>query len=173
MPLPSDIDLYKCSFPKVADQESLAVSSNSVICAHGTSSISSSPDEVKRKIDASEAATRKDILQDANLQFAPRDLSKIVLTNVSNYFTGDCICLNSGCGVSKVNKISYNNFQLNTGFFADYLYSQADHLQLINHQDSVFSASEFERLAVDLCSQHDITPESHEVAIDALLLAAE
>ncbi|URD72410.1 hypothetical protein MUK42_37521 [Musa troglodytarum] len=91
MPLPSDIDLYKCSFPKVADQESLVVSSDSVICAHGASSISSSPNEVKSFIDASEVATRKDVLQDANLQFAPRDLSKIVLTCVSNYFTGDCI----------------------------------------------------------------------------------
>ncbi|CAL9043701.1 unnamed protein product [Musa banksii] len=173
MPLPSDIDLCKCSFPKVADQESLAVSSDSVICSHGASSISSSPDEAKGKIDASEAATRKDVLQDANLQFAPRDLSKIVLTSVPNYFTGDCISLNSGCGVSEVNKISNNNFQLNTGFFADYFYSQADYLQLVNHQDSVFRASEFERLAADLCSQHDITPESHEAAIDALLLAAE
>ncbi|URE08032.1 hypothetical protein MUK42_34778 [Musa troglodytarum] len=172
MSLPSDIDLCKCSFPKVADQDSLAVS-DSVICSHGASSISSSPDEAKGKIDASEAATRKDVLQDANLQFAPRDLSKIVLTSVPNYFTGDCISLNSGCGVSEVNKISNNNFQLDAGFFADYFYSQADYLQLVNHQDSVFRASEFERLAADLCSQHDITPESHEAAIDALLLAAE
>ena len=67
MPFPSDIDLCKCSFPKVADQESLAVSSDSVICSHGASSTSSSPDEAKRKIDASKAATRKDVLQDANL----------------------------------------------------------------------------------------------------------
>ncbi|CAL9193083.1 unnamed protein product, partial [Musa hybrid cultivar] len=67
MPFPSDIDLCKCSFPKVADQESLAVSSNFVICSHGASSTSSNPDEAKRKIDASKAATRKDVLQDANL----------------------------------------------------------------------------------------------------------
>ena len=119
MPFPSDIDLCKCSFPKVADQESLAVSSNFVICSHGASSTSSNPDEAKRKIDASKAATRKDVLQDANLQFAPRDLSKIVLTNVSKYFTGDWIRLNFICGVSEVNKISNNNFQ-NIGFFADY-----------------------------------------------------
>ncbi|CAL9083893.1 unnamed protein product, partial [Musa acuminata var. zebrina] len=57
MPFPSDIDLCKCSFPKVADQESLAVSSNFVICSHGASSTSSNPDEAKRKIDASKAAT--------------------------------------------------------------------------------------------------------------------
>ncbi|URD75012.1 hypothetical protein MUK42_37531 [Musa troglodytarum] len=110
MPLPSNIDLCKCSFSKVADQESLAVSSDSVIYSHGASSISNSPDEAKRKIDASEAATRKDVLQDAKLQFAPRDLSKIVLTCVSDYFTGDCISLNSGCGISEVNKISNNKF---------------------------------------------------------------
>ncbi|XP_064993237.1 uncharacterized protein LOC135629590 [Musa acuminata AAA Group] len=67
MPFPSDIDLCKCSFPKVADQESLAVSSDFVICSHGASSTSSNPDEAKRKIDASKAATRKDVLQDANL----------------------------------------------------------------------------------------------------------
>ncbi|URE11938.1 hypothetical protein MUK42_07299 [Musa troglodytarum] len=110
MALPSDIDLCKCSFPKMTDQESLAVSFDSMICSHGASSISNSLDEAKRKIDASEAATRKDVLQDAKLQFAPRDLSKIVLTSVSNYFTGDSTSLNSGCGVSKVNKISNNNF---------------------------------------------------------------
>ncbi|KAJ8505417.1 hypothetical protein OPV22_006303 [Ensete ventricosum] len=117
MPLPSNIDLCKCSFPKVADQESLAVSSDSVICSHGASSISNSPDEAKGKIDASEAATSKDL--------------------------------------------------------ESWLWSFRDYLQLVNHQDSVFRASEFERLAADLCSQHDITPESHEAAIDALLLAAE
>ncbi|RZR92322.1 hypothetical protein BHM03_00020601 [Ensete ventricosum] len=78
-----DIDLCKCSFPKVADQESLAVSSDSMICSHGVFfSISCCPDEAKGKIDASEAAPRKDVLQDANLQFAPRDVSKIVLTKL-------------------------------------------------------------------------------------------
>ncbi|RWV96901.1 hypothetical protein GW17_00040342 [Ensete ventricosum] len=83
MPLPSDIDLCKCSFPKVADQVSLAVSSDSMICYHGVFfSISCCPDEAKGKIDASEAAPRKDVLQDANLQFAPRDVSKIVLTKL-------------------------------------------------------------------------------------------
>ncbi|RRT35147.1 hypothetical protein B296_00044285 [Ensete ventricosum] len=38
--------------------------------------------KAKGKIDASEAAPRKDVLQDANLQFAPRDVSKIVLTKL-------------------------------------------------------------------------------------------
>ncbi|CAL9780500.1 unnamed protein product [Musa acuminata subsp. burmannicoides] len=84
----------------------------------------------------------------------------------------DWIRLNFGCGVSEVNKISNNNSQ-NIGFFADYLYSQADYLQLVNYQDSVYRASQFERLAADLCSQHDITPESHEAAIEAILWAAE
>ncbi|RWV94305.1 hypothetical protein GW17_00043162 [Ensete ventricosum] len=69
-----------------------------------------SPDEAKGQIDASETVTRKDVLRDANLQFAPRDLSKIVLTRVSNYFTRDCIRSNPSCGVSEVNKISNNNF---------------------------------------------------------------
>ncbi|XP_049368674.1 uncharacterized protein LOC125833555 [Solanum verrucosum] len=34
-------------------------------------------------------------------------------------------------------------------------------------------ASEFRRLALDLHSQCEITPEGHDAAIDALLLAAE
>ncbi|RWW79106.1 hypothetical protein BHE74_00012642 [Ensete ventricosum] len=61
----------------------IAVSSDSMICSHGVFfSISCCPDEAKGKIDASEAAPRKDVLQDANLQFAPRDVSKIVLTKL-------------------------------------------------------------------------------------------
>lgn len=49
----------------------------------------------------------------------------------------------------------------------------ADYSQLTNYRDCELRASEFRRLALNLISQNKITQESHDVAIDALLLAAE
>ncbi|PQP93724.1 uncharacterized protein Pyn_11485 [Prunus yedoensis var. nudiflora] len=48
-----------------------------------------------------------------------------------------------------------------------------NYFQLITYQDCELRASEFRRLALDLHSQNEITIESHDAAIDALLLAAE
>ncbi|KAG6518686.1 hypothetical protein ZIOFF_022166 [Zingiber officinale] len=163
-PLPLDIDICKFSNPKVASQDSFSVSSPSISC---------SPDEANGKNDVNEAAAKKNAFEDADLLFVPIELTQAVLTSTSNYLAEDNVNLNSDCSNNEAKKISKNNFQLNTGFFADYFYSQADYLQLVNHQDSVFRASEFERLASDFCSEVNRTPESHEAIIDALLLAAE
>ncbi|KAJ6814051.1 uncharacterized protein M6B38_139160 [Iris pallida] len=76
-------------------------------------------------------------------------------------------------GKCMAEETSGNNIQLANSFFVDYLNLQADYLQLLDHQDCEIRASEFQRLALDLCSQHDITSEGHDAAIDALLLAAE
>ncbi|XP_024538998.1 uncharacterized protein LOC9657804 isoform X1 [Selaginella moellendorffii] len=50
---------------------------------------------------------------------------------------------------------------------------QKDYLQLISQAERELQASEFIRFAVELHSQTEQSPESHQAAIDSLLLAAE
>lgn len=179
LPLPPEIDLCKCSVSKVLEQEYLPVSSGSSIHSHGVPSLSCSPEETDLKVDALEGTLKIDVFEDANLLFAPTELKKTMLTSLPNHFmvnSPDKVGLASSHGASErknIDEISTSHFQLENGFCADYFNLQADYLQLVSNQDCEFRASEFQRLALDLSSQPNITPEGHDAAIDALLLAAE
>ncbi|KAF7825935.1 uncharacterized protein G2W53_017099 [Senna tora] len=177
MLLPPDIDLCK-SLLKPIELETLSVSPLSSVMNHGGASCKlNSQDEFDGKIEVSETAGKLDSIEDRNLLFAPPELQSITLTNFSNVPNQNTsnlvgISLESKHVKKFTNQFS-TNFVLDTGFGPEYFNLQADYIQLVNYHDCELRASEFRRLALDLHAQNDVTVESHDAAIDALLLAAE
>ncbi|KAJ1399405.1 hypothetical protein SESBI_30339 [Sesbania bispinosa] len=181
MLLPPDIDLCK-SVPRQTEHETTSVSPPySGVNGGGAFSKSNSQDESDGKIYVSETAGRSDFVEDRNLLFAPPELQSITLTNYSNVPNQNSSVSNIGDMRSEskhvVDKHSAHqlptNVVIESGLGFEYFNLQADYFQLLNNHDCELRASEFRRLALDLHSQNDITVESHDAAIDALLLAAE
>ncbi|ONK73734.1 uncharacterized protein A4U43_C04F34700 [Asparagus officinalis] len=170
IPLPPEIDLCKCSTSKAIDQES-----ETYVHSHGVSSKSSGFGESDEKIDTFEPVAKIDALEDANLFFAPPELKKTVLTSLANHFEGNKPDKNleSTPNTMEGKYMSLHEYQIDNRFFVEFFNLQADYIQLVDHHDCELRSSEFQQLALDLSSQHDITPEGHDAAIDALLLAAE
>lgn len=178
MLLPPDIDHCK-SVPKPVEPDTVSASPLSSVLNHGgASSKSNSQDEFDGKIDVSETAGKLDSIEDRNLLFAPPELHSITLansSNVPNQSTSNLVGINleSKHVMKNVTNQFPTNLGLDVGLGAEYFNLQADYLQLVNYHDCELRASEFRRLALDLHAQNDITVESHDAAIDALLLAAE
>ncbi|XP_028765027.1 uncharacterized protein LOC114723053 isoform X2 [Neltuma alba] len=177
MQLPPDIDLCK-SASKPVELETTSVSPLPSVLNHGGPlTKSNSQDESDGKLDVSESAGKSDSIEDRNLLFAPPELQSVALTNFSNVPNQNTSNLVGISLESKhVMKHSTNHspsFVLDAGFGAEYFNLQADYSQLVNYHDCELRASEFRRLALDLHAQNDVTVESHDAAIDALLLAAE
>ncbi|XP_043717266.1 uncharacterized protein LOC122665240 [Telopea speciosissima] len=187
LPLPPEIDLCKCPASKPVEQESSAVPSVSSVPRHGVTSLKSNGhDEFDGKTDVNDATAGMDAFEDVNLLFAPTELKTITLRSVSNIFYGNSPDKSSSESIHAGNitegkqpaeKNFSNQFQngltLDASFAIEYLNLESDCLQLLDHRESELKASEFQRLALDLHSHHDITLEGHEASIDALLLAAE
>ncbi|KAJ4952696.1 hypothetical protein NE237_029528 [Protea cynaroides] len=185
--LPPDIDFCKCPVSQSVEQESSASPSVSSVLRHSRISVKSNGhDESDGKIDTNEAISRMDAFEDVNLLFAPPELKSMTLRSVSNIFEGNSPDRNSPESIHAGNitngkqtteKIISNQFQndltLDVGFAIEYFNFESDFFQLMNHGESELRASEFQHLALDLHSQHDITSEGHDAAVDALLLAAE
>ncbi|XP_054784251.1 uncharacterized protein LOC129291108 isoform X2 [Prosopis cineraria] len=177
MQLPPGIDLCK-SASKPVELGTVSLSPLSCVLNHGGPlSKSYSQDESDGKMDVSESAGKLDSIEDRNLLFAPPELQSITLTNYSNVPNQNTsnlmgISLESKHAMKHSTKHS-PNFVLDAGFGAEYFNLQADYLQLVNYHDCELRASEFRHLALDLHAQNDVTVESHDAAIDALLLAAE
>ncbi|KAJ4721404.1 Galactose-binding domain-like, Armadillo-type fold protein [Melia azedarach] len=167
MQLPPEIDLCKSSMSTTFEQES--------------SSKSNIHDVADGKTDTQDGAVKNEVHEDAGLFFAPPELRGIGLTNFSLRSQGNMFNENNNDSISDqkqvFDKIITNNFQsglvLDAGFAAEYVNLQADYFQLVNFRDCELRASEFRRLASDLHSQHELSTEGHDAAIDALLLAAE
>lgn len=178
MLLPPDIDLCK-SVSKPVELETASVSPLSSVFNHGGASCkSNSQDEFDGKIDVPEAAGKSDSIEDRNLLFASPELQSITLTNFSNVPNQNTsnivgISLESKHAMKNFTNQFPTNFVLDAGLGAEYFNLQADYLQLVSYHDCELRASEFKRLALDLHAQNDVTVESHDAAIDALLLAAE
>ncbi|KAF9624480.1 hypothetical protein IFM89_011523 [Coptis chinensis] len=182
MPLPPEIDHCKCH----ANEEVAIILTTSVL-RHGRSSLKPNcQEEPDGKTEFSEAAVKVDLFEDAGLLFAPPELKSTPLRSRSNFFEGHSPDENSTqsnpIGVTTEGKYlverdtpdeSKNDLVLDVGFAVEYFNLQADFLQLINHRDCELRASEFQRLALELHLQADITPEGHDASIDAFLLAAE
>ena len=62
---------------------------------------------------------------------------------------------------------------MDAGLGLQYFNLQAEYFQLLNYHAYELCASGFRRLALDFHSQSDVTIESHDAAIGALLLSAE
>ncbi|CAN4110486.1 unnamed protein product [Withania somnifera] len=84
---------------------------------------------------------------------APREINHIVEKDTNNQFDNDSLPA--------------------IGYTVEYSNLHADYIQLVSYRDCQMKASEYRRLAVDLHSQCEITPEGHDAAIDASLLVAE
>lgn len=174
MQLPSDIDLCKFNVNENLEQVSTGPPLSSVHYHDGVSTKLNSQVDTDSKADVSDA-TKTDIIEDVSLVFAPPVLRSMVLTTVCS--SPDKITDTSGCLIDTKEKNAMTQFQKNVGvdrgYAIRYTDFHADYLQLVTYRDSELWATEFKRLALDLNSQNENSPESHLAAIDSLLLAAE
>lgn len=177
MQLPPDIDLCKCTSKPVEFETASAIPFSSVLSHGGPLPKSNCQDEPDGKLDVSDSAGKSDSFEDRNLLFAPPELQSTKLTNISDVANQNS---SNQLGINleqKHVKKDFNshcpNFVLDAGFGAEYFNLQADYSQLVNYPDCELRASEFRRLALELHVQNNVTVESHDAAIDALLLAAE
>ncbi|XP_049936727.1 uncharacterized protein LOC116265450 isoform X2 [Nymphaea colorata] len=174
MQLPYDIDICKSSVGKGFAEEYSAKSQDTSIQHDGTYHKSHALDDFGKKAEASDISVRKDFSEDANLLFAPSELKKINLRNYihpseDNMQEKQC---NAEIGLRSEEKFN-NNLVLDLGFDDECFQLEANYIQLVNHQVCELRASEFRRLALELHSQDNITAESHDAAVDSLLLSAE
>lgn len=180
MQLPPDIDHRKFSSSEMVEPQSLASlppsSRNGVV-----SSRSNNQETADAKADVTDINGKLDVSEDASLLFAPAELNRMSLVHVptsTDMKISDSSRLNVGLEVNNaIQKNLINQFPNDAAFDAgqgiEFYNLLADFSQLTNYRDCELRASEFRRLALNLISQNEITRESHDVAIDALLLAAE
>ncbi|KAI8545646.1 hypothetical protein RHMOL_Rhmol07G0055900 [Rhododendron molle] len=184
MRLPPEIDHCKCPVAEPLGQETINVSPlSSVTRFGGASSKLINQDDGDGKTDVADTSAKMDIFEDASLFFAPSELRNMALTSVSGSpdrktldLKHRTISAEDKKHVVERNLNNLVNYGLSFdagGCSAEYFNLHADCMQLINYRDCELRASEFRRLALDLHSQHQITPEGHDAALDALLLAAE
>ncbi|KAK8959385.1 hypothetical protein KSP40_PGU016149 [Platanthera guangdongensis] len=172
--LPSNIDLFKCSTAKIVEPGISKDSSDSSVTPNISLSKFSNSRDVDGKIDGSDSA-----LEESSFLFAPQELKNTVFMNFTSYSIGDN--LETTCEPTHDENdcknmkswISMDHFRLDSGFFGDYLNLKADYLKLANFDGCELQATEFQQLALDLCSQSDISAEGYDVAIDAFIFAAE
>ncbi|XP_009786629.1 uncharacterized protein LOC107810320 isoform X6 [Nicotiana tabacum] len=173
MQLPSDVDLRQSPSAELLGPQLLNVSP----CSGGASSRSGGHDDSDAKVD-SDMTAQADMPEEVSLLFAPPELNRISL--VSGSLEKKCTDLSSDVKkeVNHIDEQATNN-QFDNGalsasdYTVEYSNLHADYFQLVSYRDCQMKASEFRRLAMDLHSQCEITPEGHDAAIDALLLAAE
>ncbi|XP_055817723.1 uncharacterized protein LOC129886866 isoform X2 [Solanum dulcamara] len=177
MQLPSDVDLCQSPSAELLGPQLVNVSPlSSVLRNGGASSRSGSHDDSDAKVDSSMTG-KVDIPEEVNLLFSPPELNRISLVSGSL----EKMCRNLSSDVKEdINHIEKStNDQFDNGLLSaidytvEYSNLHDDYFQLVSFRDCQMKASEFRRLALDLHSQCEITPEGHDAAIDALLLAAE
>nr|GEV14025.1 hypothetical protein [Tanacetum cinerariifolium] len=118
--------------------------------------------------DATDNMVKLESFDDVSLLFAPLKVKDMVLTHVPN-FSEHTSSDPSHCNTNAEEKHIVERRLGN----AEYSELHTECLQLMSYGDCELWASEFRRVAFDLHSQIDITPEGHNAAVDALLLAAE
>lgn len=183
MRLPPEIDHCKCPVAEPLGQETVNVSPlSSVTRFGGASSKLINQDDADGKTDVADTSAKMDIFEDVSLFFAPSELRNMALTSVSGSPDRKTLDLKHRTISAEDKHVVERNLNnlVNSGLSfdaggcsAEYFNLHADCMQLINYRDCELRASEFRRLALDLHSQHQITPEGHDAALDALLLAAE
>ncbi|KAI3695201.1 hypothetical protein L1987_78191 [Smallanthus sonchifolius] len=143
MQLPPNVDLGKPQRPDVSHNEA---ATSKIIDLDDT-------DDVKLET-----------FDDVSILFAPpevRDMVLIYVSNVPDQTTSDPSNAEEQLVEKKVTNIEYSELH-------------AECLHLMKYADCELWATDFRQVAFDLHSQSDIiTPEGHNAAIDALLLAAE
>lgn len=132
-----------------------------------------SQDDTEGKTDISDTGVKADTFEDASVLFAPPELRTIQLTNVSGSVDKKTSDEEKHVLERKSGNKIQNIIGSDASYADEYTNLNADYFQLMNYRDCELLASEFRRLALDLHSQNEVTPECHNAAIDALLLAAE
>ncbi|CAN4126089.1 unnamed protein product [Withania somnifera] len=163
MQLPSDVDLRQSPSAELLGPQLLNVSPvSSVFRNGGASSRAGSHDDSDAKVDSDMTGKLNKIsLVSGSLEKKSRDLSSDMKKEIDHI-------------VEKASNNQFDNGSLPAiDDTIDYSSLHADYFQLVSYRDCQMKASEFRRLALDLHSQCEITPDGHDAAIDALLLAAE
>ncbi|XP_052211661.1 uncharacterized protein LOC127814284 isoform X2 [Diospyros lotus] len=181
MELPPEVD--HCKYPvsdPLAQETANVPALSSAPRFGGASSKSNAQELADGKKDISDTDAKMDILEDVNLLFAPSELRNMALASISGSLErgsdlkrGNVMRGEKNIVEKKINNLRNNGMILDSDCPVEYFDLHLDWFQLLNYRDSELRASEFRRLALDLHSQHEITPEGHDAAIDALLLAAE
>ncbi|PWA53887.1 Armadillo-type fold [Artemisia annua] len=163
MQLPPSVALGKSATseavdPQLADTSAYGAVASKIIDRNDT-------DE---QADATDTMAKLETFDDVNVLFAPPKVKDMVLTHVSN-FSEHTSSDPSHCNINAKEKHIVER-QFGNAEYSE-LYTEC--LQLMSYGDCELWAHEFRRVAFDLHSQSDITPEGHNAAVDALLLAAE
>ncbi|RVW23087.1 hypothetical protein CK203_099975 [Vitis vinifera] len=125
------------------------------------------------KFPISKTQEQESLKSNSQMILMERLMFLILNKNISESSPGDGTTEEKHVTEKNLTKICQNSLLLDAAFPVEYVNLQADYMQLMNYRDCELRASEFRRLALDLHSQHEISPEGHDAAIDALLLAAE
>ncbi|XP_073139254.1 uncharacterized protein [Henckelia pumila] len=177
--LPPDIDCRK--FSALATQEPQSFTTLPSASSDGiASSRLHSQENGDGKVDDVDISGKVDVPEDVSLLFAPPEVNRMYLTNVpasrdKNISDSSSTNVRSEFNNSVQKNINYfHNESASTSSHGIELYNlMANYSHLMNYRDCELRATEFRRLALDLSSQNEITRESHDATIDALLLAAE
>lgn len=123
---------------------------------------------------AAEGASKVENNEDANLLFAPLKLKSLMLLSQASHseetLQEDEMFLNV---IAKMEGAPVKKLLLDVGSDEHDWDLQTEYWQLVNAPEREVRASEFMHFAAELHSRQDVTTESQQSAIDALLLAAE
>lgn len=183
VPLPPGIDLRKSSISKGPENEASSLSPVSSD-QHPTiiGKLNAVEEDGDGKFEMVDGNSKTDATEDGSLLFAPADLRNITLRNFSTLFEGNLPDTQSfghinlkvdGKQLKGKDSRSRTKLMLDVACADENFDLQTEYLQLVNYQERELRASEFSHFAEELHAQSEMNLESHEAAIDALLLAAE
>lgn len=178
MQLPPNIDLGKFPTSEAMDpQPSDASPLSSAPCNGAAASKIIDQDDPDGRIDTSDTMAKLEFFDDVSVLFAPPEVRDMVLTyvcGIPDQTNSDLSHCNTNAEEKHLVERKAHCKYKGEGFGAmEYSELHTECLQLMNYGDCELWASEFRRVAFDLHSQSDISPEGHNAAVDALLLAAE
>ncbi|KZV29503.1 hypothetical protein F511_22732, partial [Dorcoceras hygrometricum] len=177
--LPPDIDCRV--FSALATQEAQSFTTLTAASCDGIASSGlNSQENGDGKVDDIDISGKMEVPEDVSLLFAPPEVNRMYLTNVPasrDKNISDSSSSNVRSEFNNAVQKNINYFHNDSAFTSSHgieLFNlMANYSHLLNYRDCELRATEFRRLALDLSSQNGITLESHDAAIDALLLAAE
>ncbi|XP_031114054.1 uncharacterized protein LOC116017589 isoform X1 [Ipomoea triloba] len=172
--LPPDVNLRQFSVSCLPGSESSISPDSTAICNGGVASTPIVQDSTDGKTDV-DMSSKMDLPDEVSLLFAPPEINRMSLITASGSPKKMSLDSSRSSAKTKANPTEKDLLNAVPGASktVECHYLQADYLQLVNHQECQLRSSEFRRLALDLHSQNEVNPESHDAAIDALLLAAE
>nr|XP_043623624.1 uncharacterized protein LOC122595343 [Erigeron canadensis] len=174
MQLPPNVDLGRFPASETIDAQLPDASSLSSASLNGAAALKIDQEGTDGKIEVSDTASKLETFDDVSILFAPPEVRDMLLTTASgvpDQTSSDQSHSNNNNNAEEKHLVD-EKVVTNSGA-VEYSELQTECLQLMNYGDCELWASEFRRVACDLHSHSDVTPEGHNAAIDSLLLAAE